>query len=60
MFVSYAHDDEDVVYSELARLHRQGLTWTFALFDKGSRLAWRDKPELVEPQLAGLRKLGIE
>ena len=35
-------------------------TWTLALYDKGTRITFRSKEELVEPQLAGLRKLGIE
>ena len=35
-------------------------TWTLALFENGTRIAWRDRPEIVEPQHAGLRTLGIE
>ena len=35
-------------------------TWTLAMFEKGTRLAWRNKDDVVEPQLAGLRKLGLE
>jgi len=32
----------------------------FALYEKGLLISYRHKAELVEPQVAGLRKLGIE
>ncbi len=35
-------------------------TWTVALFDTGTHLSYRNKDELVDPQLAGLRNLGID
>jgi tetratricopeptide (TPR) repeat protein len=35
-------------------------TWTLALFEKGTRITTRNKDGQVEPQLAGLRMLGID
>ena len=34
--------------------------WTFALWEKGTRVRWNNNEAVVEPQVAGLRKLGIE
>jgi hypothetical protein len=35
-------------------------TWTLALYKNGVRAAWRNRDDVVEPQLAGLRKLDID
>ena len=32
-------------------------TFTVDLYEKGSRLTWRDKAEIVRPMVDGLRKL---
>ena len=35
-------------------------TFTISLYEKGMRLNWHNKDEIVEPQVAGLRKLEDE
>jgi TolB-like protein len=35
-------------------------TWTLDLYEKGTRLGWRNREDVVEALVAGLRKLNIE
>jgi TolB-like protein len=42
------------------RVRRIIPTFTFARYEKGVRIAWRNRGRVVEPQLNGLRKLGID
>ncbi len=50
----------DEALEALAKARATVPTWTLALYEKGIRVTWRNKEELVEPTVAGLRKLGID
>ena len=50
----------DEALEALAKARAIVPTWTLALYEKGIRVTWRNKEELVEPMVAGLRKLGID
>ncbi len=50
----------DEAREAITRVRSMVSTFTFGYYEKGVRIAWRSRERVVESQLCGLRKLGIE
>lgn len=50
----------DEARASIARAKEIVPTFTVERFEKGTRIAWRNREDIVEPMTRGLRKLGLE